>query len=470
MSTPRTRRVIARLLPAFALIIVGLALGPLAGEEHAGVILLLAAIPALGQALVALVGEGLPPLVGAAAAPALACGVVALGPTMIAPGRAPLWVIGALAAALPQRLGVAGGLALASLLGASAALGLARADGSTAEIATAALVIVGVGLSRALHGAATTSIDDPAARIADLDERLREAEESARVLRRERGELERSVEDRLIALQAANRTLKGELQERRNAEEQALEASRIKSSFLANVSHELRTPLNAIIGYTEMLSEDADARLDEQTAKDQRSVLRAAQSLLKIIDDVLDLTKIEAGKLDINAEVFPVIELVENLGTVCVPLARRGGNTLKLKYGRELGYIRTDRAKLNRILLDLLSNACKFTQGGRIELRVDPEVVDERRYFVFSVSDTGIGIKPEVMERLFEPFRMADESSTREYGGLGLGLALARHYTEMLGGEINVESEVGKGTIFRVRLPVEPHDPRASGDILVSMY
>ncbi|MCA9663264.1 MAG: HAMP domain-containing histidine kinase, partial [Myxococcales bacterium] len=226
----------------------------------------------------------------------------------------------------------------------------------------------------------------------------------------------------------------------------------------------------AIIGYTEMLLEDADERGDEAGAKDQQNVREAAFNLLKIVDDVLDLTKIEAGKLGINTEVFPVIDLVESLGTTALPLAKRNNNKVKLKYGRELGYIRTDRTKLNRVLLDLLSNACKFTHDGRIELRVDADVVNERRFFVFSVSDTGIGISEEVIGRLFEPFRMADESSTREYGGLGLGLALAKHYTEMLGGEISVESKVGEGSTFRVRLPVEPEDPRESGHILVSMY
>ncbi len=264
--------------------------------------------------------------------------------------------------------------------------------------------------------------------------------------------------------------LEREAQDLRNAEEQALEASRIKSSFLANVSHELRTPLNAIIGYTEMLAEEAEERGSEGETRDQQKVLSAAESLLKIVNDVLDLTKIEAGKLEIQTEVFPVIDIVEAIGKAALPLARRNNNTLKLKYSKDLGYLRTDRPKLNRVLLDLVTNACKFTQDGRVELRVDAVVIDERRFFVFSVTDTGIGISEAMMDRLFEPFRMADESSTREYGGLGLGLALAKHYTEMLGGEISVESTLGEGSIFRVRIPVEPEDPKASGHILVSMY
>ncbi|MCA9638752.1 MAG: hybrid sensor histidine kinase/response regulator, partial [Myxococcales bacterium] len=186
-----------------------------------------------------------------------------------------------------------------------------------------------------------------------------------------------------------------------------------------------------------------------------RSVLAAAHHLQAIVDDVLDLTKIEAGKLDINAEVFPVIELVENLGTVCVPLARRGGNTLKLKYGRELGYIRTDRTKLNRVLLDLLSNACKFTHEGTIAVRAGVVPRGGGEWLEIEVRDSGIGIPDDRLEELFEPFRQADESTTRKYGGTGLGLAITRSFCELMGGSVEARSIVGVGSTFVVRLPRE---------------
>jgi len=346
----------------------------------------------------------------------------------------------------------------------SAALMLAGVDG---RLQLAVLCVAAVGLVIAALRPAAPLDADPERLRAELEEKR----QLASTLRKERTELERDAESRMIALQATNRALQREVNDRRLAEEQALEASRTKSAFLANISHELRTPLNAIIGLTELLSEDAAQRGESpQHQQDQRDVLAAAQHLLTIIDDVLDLTKIEAGKLEVQLEIFPVIELIESLGGDALPLARKGNNTIKLKYGRELGYIKTDRTKLRRLLFNLLSNACKFTKDGRIELRVDPVVQDERRYFCFSISDTGIGIGHETKERLFKPFSQADDSSTRPYGGLGLGLALAKHYAELLGGEITLDSKIGEGSVFRVQVPVEPADPRQSGHILVSMY
>ncbi|MBK8263295.1 MAG: hypothetical protein IPK80_18365 [Nannocystis sp.] len=353
-------------------------------------------------------------------------------------------------------------LAVLILTGALVLAGAAAAI-TLAVLAASALVLLAAAL---LRPAGAPALDPER-----LGEELEEQRQLAARLRRERAELERDAESRLIALQATNRALQREVNDRRLAEEQALEASRTKSAFLANVSHELRTPLNAIIGLTELLTEEAVQRGEgPQHLQDQRDVLASAQHLLTIIDDVLDLTRIEAGKLEVQLEIFQVSELIESLGDAALPLARKGNNTIKLKYGRDLGYIKTDRTKLRRLLFNLLSNACKFTKDGRIELRVDPVVQGDRRYFCFSVTDTGIGIGHETMERLFKPFSQADDSSTRSYGGLGLGLALAKHYAELLGGEINLDSRIGEGSVFRVQIPVEPADPRESGHILVSMY
>jgi len=466
MTAPPPNRALLRFAPAIALAVLTLGLLPLAGEEGRAPLLMLLTAPLATQLLVSAFAQQRP-LIAATALPAVSLGALAIGPTML-PSGFPLWLLGALVAAIPPPSSRPLHFALNVAIAGAAAIGLLRADGDPAMIIVAVALILSIGLLSNCRS--DGSLAGAEAMIADLQANLEEEVSAGRELRQERAQLEHSVEERLIALQATNRVLEREAQDLRHAKEQALEASRIKSSFLANVSHELRTPLNAIIGYTEMLLEEADERGSETAARDQRSVLSAAESLLKIVNDVLDLTKIEAGKLEIQTEVFPVIDIVEAIGTAALPLARRNNNTLKLKYSKDLGYLRTDRPKLNRVLLDLVTNACKFTHDGRVELRVDAVVIEDRRFFVFSITDTGIGISDEMMDRLFEPFRMADESSTREYGGLGLGLALAKYYTEMLGGEISVESTLGEGSVFRIRVPVEPEDPRASGHILVSMY
>jgi len=469
MSSPTPRRARRRFAPAAALIGIAVALVALAPRASREALLGLLAAPIITQLLISILAPRRQ-LIHAAAVPTVSLGVLAIGPTML-PAGFPLWLLGAVIAAAPRSSSplVHGSIHL--LIAIAAAIGLARAGAEPMTLAAAVLVILSVAMLSAGTARADTADPDGArSETLELQGKLEAELSTTRELRRERAQLERSVEDRLITLQATNRTLERETHDLRNAKEQALEASRIKSSFLANISHELRTPLNAIIGYSEMLLEAADERGSQAGVDDQRSVLNAAQSLYKIVNDVLDLTTIEAGKLEIHAEVFQVIELVEAIGNAALPLARRNGNTVKLKYSRELGYIKTDRTKLNRVLLDLVTNACKFTHGGRIELRVDAEVCDARRFFVFTVTDTGIGISEAMLGTLFEPFRMADESSTREYGGLGLGLALAKHYSEMLGGEISVTSALGEGSIFKVRLPVEPEDPLESGHILVSMY
>ncbi|HFE47129.1 MAG TPA: hypothetical protein ENJ18_16860 [Nannocystis exedens] len=464
LSTPL--RALRRFAPALALLALTTVLLLRAGSSSSALLMLLALPIATELAVAAFAKRDT--LISAAALPTVCLGALAIGPTMLPP-EFPLWLLGLLVAALPRR----GSAQLHGLLGvlvaAATALGLWRADSETMMIITAVVMILSVTLLSASSGP-TIAAETSSATIDDLRKRLEIEVQSGRELRQQCAELERDVENRLISLQTTNRSLENEVNDLRSAKEQALEASRIKSSFLANVSHELRTPLNAIIGYSEMLLEEAEERKATASANDQRSVLKAAQNLLKIVNDVLDLTKIEAGKLDVQAEVFEVVELVETLGNTILPLARRNNNTVKLKYSRDLGYIRTDRTKLNRVLLDLLTNACKFTHDGRIELRVDAVVDNDRRFFVFSVSDTGIGISEAMIGHLFEPFRMADESSTREYSGLGLGLALARHFSEMLGGEISVESKLGEGSVFKVRLPVEPADPRELGHILVSVY
>ncbi len=299
----------------------------------------------------------------------------------------------------------------------------------------------------------------------------REVSERQRVeqqLRDTRDELEQRVEERTIALTRINKKLEKEVRDRRGAETQALEASKIKSAFLANMSHELRTPLNAIIGYCEILLEDRAATPDANN--DLRNIRGSADHLLAIISDILDLSKIEAGKMDLSVEEFPVVEVVDNVMTSVAPQAEKNKNTIKLRCPRELGTIKTDRTKLHQVLSNLLSNACKFTHDGRIELTVQMTIDNGRRHFEFVVVDNGIGIAPEAIERLFAPFTQADTSTTRKYGGTGLGLAISRHYARMLGGDIHVSSTPGEGSTFSLKLPIEADDPRKNGLLLVSHF
>ncbi len=240
------------------------------------------------------------------------------------------------------------------------------------------------------------------------------------------------------------------------AKEAAEAASRAKSTFLANMSHELRTPLNAIIGYSEMLLEDAgDA--DDGMAPDLRRILAAGKNLLGLINDVLDLSKIEAGKMDVFPENFGIPELIAGVVDTIRPLAETNGNTLEVSCPGDLGSMRSDLSKVRQALLNLLSNASKFTSAGTIELEAARRPAgpdgDGPTEVVFRVRDTGIGMSPEQIDRLFQPFSQADASTTRRYGGTGLGLTITRRFCQMMGGDIEVESEPGRGTTFTIRLP-----------------
>lgn len=234
------------------------------------------------------------------------------------------------------------------------------------------------------------------------------------------------------------------------ARDQALAASRAKSSFLANMSHELRTPLNAVIGYTEMLEEDAIAAHQDDMLPDLKRIRSAGHHLLSLINDVLDLSKIEAGRMELNIEEFPVCSVVEEAASTVGPLAERNANMFQVDCPADLGTMRSDPAKVRQLLFNLLSNAAKFTDAGVI--RLSAERTGDR--VEFRVSDTGIGIDPSKTDLLFQEFSQIDPSSTRRYGGTGLGLAICRRLVQMMGGEISVESELGRGSTFTVRLPV----------------
>ncbi|MEE3719049.1 response regulator [Tumidithrix elongata RA019] len=241
------------------------------------------------------------------------------------------------------------------------------------------------------------------------------------------------------------------------ARDEALEANRTKSAFVANMSHELRTPLNAIIGYSEMLQEDADDLGLEDFRDDLQKIYTAGKHLLSVINDILDMSKIEAGKMEMFVERFDVLSLVNDTVNMIHPLLEKNANTLVLDYDRQVNIMESDVTRLRQSLFNLLSNACKFTQKGTIAIQVQREVDSDRAWINFSVKDSGIGISPSQLERLFHPFTQADSSTTRQFGGTGLGLAISQRLCRMMGGDIFVESELGKGSVFRIRLPEQPN-------------
>ncbi len=243
--------------------------------------------------------------------------------------------------------------------------------------------------------------------------------------------------------------------ELREARAKAEQTNRSKSTFLANMSHELRTPLNAILGYSEMLMEEAeDLELADFTV-DLRKIHQAGGNLLALINDVLDLSKIEAGKTEIFVDDIDVNELLEEVSATVGPLMTRNDNRFEVERGDNLGHAQQDSTKLRQSQLNLLSNAAKFTHQGTITLRVDREHSESGDSLVFEVRDTGIGIEADKLATLFDEFTQADASTTRRYGGTGLGLAICRRFCRLLGGEVEVRSTPGKGSVFSVRVPVE---------------
>ncbi len=230
-------------------------------------------------------------------------------------------------------------------------------------------------------------------------------------------------------------------------------ADRHKTEFLANMSHELRTPLNAIIGYSEMLQEDAVDLGAEQFTDDLKKINAAGKHLLELINAVLDLSKIEAGKMELYLETFEVGALVHDIAAVIHPLAAKNTNHLDVSCPDAIGSMHADLTKVRQALFNLLSNACKFTERGTVSLAVAREAADGGEWMVFSVTDSGIGMTPEQLAKLFEAFTQADAATTRKYGGTGLGLALSRRLCRMMGGDVTAESEKDRGSTFTIRLP-----------------
>ena len=269
----------------------------------------------------------------------------------------------------------------------------------------------------------------------------------------------RMDEKQLVFFETVAHTLAGIInryhvqQEIIQAKDLAEEASKAKSMFLANMSHELRTPLNAIIGYSEMLLEEAQ-ELEEQSFVDDVSRINSAgKHLLSLINDILDLSKIEAGKMDLYEETFDVSSTIQDVVNTIRPLVEKNGNRLDVNCPPDIGLMHADLTKLRQSLFNLLNNASKFTQKGTITLASSNIRHGSDEFLAFRVEDTGIGMTGEQLNRLFQAFTQADESTTRRYGGTGLGLAITQHFCIMMGGNIEVESEFGKGTAFTISLP-----------------
>jgi PAS domain S-box-containing protein len=284
---------------------------------------------------------------------------------------------------------------------------------------------------------------------------------------REVKERNRLIEQQSTELDHARKRAELERLAADEARQQAEDANRSKSSFLANMSHELRTPLNAVIGYTEMLEEDFGHEVNPATAvSDLRRINGAARHLLGLINDVLDLSKIEAGKVELHLEDFDLIELVDQVASTCQPLVSANNNRLEVAVSHQLGRIRSDATRLRQVLFNLVSNAAKFTHAGVVKLKVSPFLDSKGHALVrFDITDSGIGMTPAQQSRLFQPFVQAEAETTSKYGGTGLGLVISRRLCRLMGGDVSVISELGSGSTFSATVLAEGPSRAAPGAV-----
>ncbi len=277
--------------------------------------------------------------------------------------------------------------------------------------------------------------------------------------------LEAKVAQRTSELAHKNEELSRSQDELAKARDEALRASQAKSGFLAKMSHELRTPLNAILGYADLLQEETGDANPPDLIPDIQKIKLAGNQLLALVNDILDLSKIEAGRMELYLETFDIASVIHDAAETIEPLAQKNGNVLEIQAAGDLGAMLADGAKVRQALLNLLANANKFTHNGTIAINAARELAtnghdsqEPTEWIVFNVTDTGIGMTPEQTARLFEEFSQAEATTTRQYGGTGLGLAISKRLCQMMGGDITVASELGKGSTFTIRLPAEVMD------------
>ncbi|MBT5550995.1 MAG: PAS domain S-box protein [Nitrospina sp.] len=256
-----------------------------------------------------------------------------------------------------------------------------------------------------------------------------------------------------IAVKEDISSLKDTEKQLREAKEKAEAATRKKSVFLAQMSHELRTPMNAILGYSELLEEEAEEKGICEFIPDLQKIHSSGKHLLGLINNILDLSKIEADRMELCLETTELESLAQRVKNVIAPLAEKNGNKFEIKIVENLGCMATDPTKLLQVLINILGNACKFTRDGKITLSIEKVAKSGADWFVFRIADTGIGMTPEQCSRIFKEFEQADPSTTKNYGGTGLGLAISKLLCRMMGGDIEVESEAGKGSTFTILLP-----------------
>jgi signal transduction histidine kinase len=295
----------------------------------------------------------------------------------------------------------------------------------------------------------------------DLQQQLRQEQQARRHAEWLVEEKSRALQQVTKQVDQLNRQL-NELSQKLAAElaqarEQALESHRATQTFLANMSHELRTPLNAIIGYSDILGEEARGLGREDFMLDLQLIKSAGKQLQAVISDILALTKIETGQMDLDLTTFDIAKMLQEVLTTVQLTVSKSGNTLTNNCDDTIGVMRADMVKVQQILFNLLSNAAKFTQQGQITLTVERRPTETNNpaagEIIFRVTDTGIGISPEQTQLLFKAFTQVDGSTTRKYGGVGLGLTICHHFCRMMGGQITVESEFGRWSTFTVSLP-----------------
>jgi signal transduction histidine kinase len=267
-------------------------------------------------------------------------------------------------------------------------------------------------------------------------------------------------------LTRTNEELRREVDRRTQAEQAATKANQAKSDFLSFVSHEMRSPLNSIIGFSDLLVADLDNEESPEALGDLRRINRSGKYLLDLINNLLDLSKIEAGKMELHLERFDLSSLAEDILATLEPAAKKNSNTLRLECPADLGAIYADVVKVKQTLMNLVANACKFTEHGTVELKLEREDRDGKPTVLMEVTDTGIGMTPEQVSRLFKAYAQAAPSTSKKYGGTGLGLAISRKCCLLMGGDITVSSEPGNGSTFRVTLPAEvsSEQPNAAAD------